>query len=68
MSIFNDFLDYPFEDVMFRWAHQTHEVYRKFYGEIEESGPVPPDNRLYRDALRFGDEVSAEQYRAGKPR
>ncbi|MEW6342935.1 MAG: hypothetical protein AB1704_19930 [Pseudomonadota bacterium] len=59
------FDDYAFENVMFRWDHHARTIYRKFYGKAE-SGPVHADNRLYNDALRFGDEISVEAYAAGK--
>ncbi|WP_179404299.1 hypothetical protein [Burkholderia guangdongensis] len=61
------YVDYPFEEVMFRWNHLDKKTYRKFYGE-DEAGPIPHDNRLYNDALRFGDEITREAYAAGKPR
>lgn len=61
------YVDYPFEDVMFRWDHLERVVYRKFYGEVE-TGPVPHDNRLYNDALLYGDEISRDVYLAGKQR
>ncbi len=62
------FVDYPFEDVMFRWDHVAEKVYKRFYGEPENPEPVRPDNRLFNDALRFGDEITREQYEKGKPR
>ncbi|HKU44145.1 MAG TPA: hypothetical protein VJR89_38555 [Polyangiales bacterium] len=59
-------IDYPFEEVMFRWDHQQRQIYRKFYGEGEGPTPIPADNRLFNDALLYGDEITREQYRAGK--
>ena len=59
------YVDYPFEDVMFRWDHLERKAYRKFYGKAE-TGPIPHDNRLYNEALCFGDEISREAYLAGK--
>ena len=50
---------------MFRWDHKDRKVYRKFYDKAE-SGPVPPDNNLYNEALRFGDEIQRDAYIAGK--
>ena len=61
------YVDYPFEDVMFRWDHLERVVYRKFYGEVE-TGPIPHDNRLYNDALLYGDEISRDVYLVGKQR
>ncbi len=60
------FVDYPFEEVMFRWDHAEGKVYRKFYGE-REFGPIPHDSNLYNEALRFGDEITQELYDRGKP-
>lgn len=60
------FVDYPFEDVMFRYDHRTRRFFRKFYGESEEH-EVSHSNRLLNDAQRFGDETDAEHYDIGKP-
>ena len=60
------FIDYPFEEVMFRWDHEQRQVYRKFYGQAEGTSPVPTDNRLYNDAILYGDEITREQYVAGR--
>ncbi|MGN6082590.1 hypothetical protein [Trinickia sp.] len=59
------YIDYPFEEVMFRWEHAGRTIFRKFYDEAE-SGPVPHDNRLYNEALLYGDETTRDAYRAGK--
>lgn len=60
------FVDYEFEEVMFRWDHQAQKIYMKFYGEAELPDPVPHDSRLYNDALLDGEEISREQYEQGK--
>lgn len=60
------FVDYPYEEVTFRWDHISMQIFRRFYGEAEDIQPVPSDNRLYNDALCFGDEISREDYH--KPR
>lgn len=62
------FVDYPFEDVMYRSDHLTQNLYVKFYGDVESPEPVKDDNRLFNDALLYGDEISAEVYFAGKPK
>jgi hypothetical protein len=59
-------VEYAFEQVMFRWDHVNQKIYRKFYGKLEGSDAVPHDNHLFNDALRFGDEISREEYEAGK--
>lgn len=60
------YVDYPFENVMFRWDFSERIIYRKFYGEKEHSGSIPHHNRLYNDALLFGDEITREEYMKGK--
>jgi hypothetical protein len=60
------YVDYPFESVMFRWDHLTKQIFRKFYGEDEGRHPIPHDNRLFNDALMYGEEISESQYRTGK--
>ena len=56
------FIDYPFEEVMFRWDHVRQLVFRKFYGKVESGEPVPHDNKLFNDALLYGNEISKEHY------
>lgn len=60
------YIDYAFEDVMFRYENSTRLFYRKFDGETEER-EVPFDNRLLNDAERFGDECDAATYHKGRP-
>ncbi|MBO2927706.1 hypothetical protein [Metapseudomonas otitidis] len=62
------YIDYDFEDVMFRWDHRQGQVFVKFYGQSECIEPVPQGNGLYNEALRFGEEITREAYEAGKPR
>lgn len=61
------FIDFPFEEVMFRYEHATRQFFRKLYGNAKESA-VPHDNRLLNDAIRSGDETDAKAYATGKPR
>ena len=60
------FVDFPFEEVMFRWDHVTKLIFRRFYGEAEQTNPVPHDNNLFNEALRFGEETTRERYMAGQ--
>jgi hypothetical protein len=60
------YVDYDFEEVMFRWDHLEKKIYRKFYGEIEDFDPVPHDNRLFNDALLNGEQIAKEEYIKGK--
>jgi hypothetical protein len=62
------FVDYPYEEVTYRWDHFSKQVFVKFYGDDEGSQPIPQDNKLYNDALRFGEEISQEEYRRGRAR
>jgi hypothetical protein len=59
------YVDYPFEDVMFRFDHKTNGFYQKFYGAAHEA-VVPQDNKLLTDAILYGEEIDAGVYRAGK--
>lgn len=61
------FIDYDYEEVMFRYEFTTRLFFRKFYGDSEEK-EVPYDNRLLNDAILGGTEVAAKTYQEGKPR
>ena len=60
------YVDYPFENVLFRWDCLERKIYRKFYGENESSELIPHDNRLFNEALCLGDEITREEYMKGK--
>ena len=60
------YIDYPFEEVMFRRNHKNGSVYRKFYGEKESVEPIPHNNKLYNDALLSGNEITHDKYEKGK--
>jgi len=60
------YIDYPFEQVMFRRVKADGFIYKKFYGQKESSKPVKYNNNLYNDALLSGDEISKEDYTKGK--
>ncbi|MCF6258345.1 MAG: hypothetical protein L3K25_18965 [Gammaproteobacteria bacterium] len=60
------YIDYPFEEVMFRRMKKNGVIYRKFYGEEESFELIPHDNKLYSDALLSGNEITKEEYEAGK--
>jgi len=59
------YVGYAFESVMFRCV-PPGVTYRQFYGEPEYPTPIPNDNRLFNDALSYGEEITAESYHAGK--
>ena len=58
------YIDYPFEDVMFRWEYQTHKVFRKFYGQGEVE--IDHTSNLFHEAISTGEPITAEQYAQGK--
>jgi hypothetical protein len=60
------YVDYNFENVLFRFEHKTRTFFRKFYGEDYEV-EVKYNNRLLNDAIRFGDESDEHTYKTGKP-
>ncbi len=59
------YIDYPFEDAMFRYEYQTGKVFRKFYGEAEVE--VGYTSNLFREAISAGQQITPEQYAQGKP-
>jgi hypothetical protein len=60
------FVDYPFEKVMFRWDHFARKVYRKFYSELEFHSEIDATNNLFNQALKYGLEISQNDYLKGK--
>jgi hypothetical protein len=60
------YVDYDFEEVMFRWDHIGKKIYLKFYGGNEHPDPVPHDNRLFNDALLYGEQITQEEYMKGR--
>ncbi len=55
------FIDYPFESVKFRWDHRQRRVYRKFYGDAEET-EVPYNSTLFNEALASGSQIEKDDY------
>jgi hypothetical protein len=60
------YIDYPFEEVMFRRMKSNGRIYRKFYGEEEAKDKINYDNKLYNEALLSGNEITKEEYEEGK--
>ena len=60
------YIDYSFEEIMYRWDHVARKIYVKFYGEKEKANPIAHDNRLFNDALLSGKEITYEEYLVGK--
>lgn len=62
------YIDYPYEEVTYRWDHLKRLVFVRFYGKAESAEPVPQSNRLFNEALCAGDEITAQEYQQGRPR
>jgi len=62
----NVYIDYPFEDVMYRWNYETEMIYVKFYNKSERSEPISFYNKLFNDALLSGHQITKEEYIKGK--
>lgn len=62
------FIDYPYEEVTYRWDHLSKQIFVSCYGNEESQNPVPHDNHLFNEALRFGDEITREEYFRGRHR
>lgn len=60
------FIDYEYEEVMYRYEHSTKRFFFKRYGESKEY-EVRHDSPMLNDAIRFGDETDSKTYQAGKP-
>lgn len=60
------YIDYDFEEVMFRWDAATGNIFRKFYGSDEEIVPIDRSNRLFNDALSHGEEIDFDTYSRGR--
>jgi hypothetical protein len=59
------YIDYPFEDAMFRYVWRTGQVFRKFHGEAEAE--IAAASNLFHEAISAGREITAEQYKRGEP-
>lgn len=54
------FIDYPPEDVKFRFEHATRRVFRRFYGEPEVE--IDPSSNLYHEAISAGKQITRDEY------
>lgn len=59
------YIDYDYEDVMFRYDHKNRRFFRKFYGKDNEV-EVWYDNRLLTKAFLYGKEIKEKDYKDGK--
>jgi hypothetical protein len=55
------YVRYDFEEVLYRWELASQKWFCKFFDDAKEE-QVPSNQRLLNDAIRFGDEITAEQY------
>jgi len=59
------YINFPQEEVMFRWVKTTQQTFRKFYSASENE--IHYTNKLFREAERIGVQITAEEYAKGKP-
>jgi hypothetical protein len=59
------YVDFEFEQVMFRWDHKKKKYFRKFYDG--EETPVSEQNKLCFAGFNYGEEITKEHYEKGKP-
>jgi hypothetical protein len=58
------YVDYPFEEVMYRRDYKNKKMYVRFYGEPESGKVLLQDNRLLNEAISCGNEITQAQYEA----
>lgn len=54
------YIDYPFEDVKYRYEKRTGKVYGRFYGNVEHE--VEPSSNLYHEAISTGSQITRDDY------
>lgn len=62
------YINYNFEGVAFRWDFLRKKIYVKFYGKSEKREPISHENKLFNDALLYGEEISKGRYDRGYER
>ncbi|WP_077929465.1 hypothetical protein [Wohlfahrtiimonas populi] len=61
------YICYDFEEVMYRWSYIDRKQYQKFYnGPNNQEQEVPYNQRLFTDAIMYGEEITKEEYEQGK--
>ncbi len=55
------YIDYPYEDVKFRFEKETNRNYRRGYGDSEEM-EIPYDSDLYNESHSGGLAIPREGY------
>ena len=61
------YIDFPYEEVMFRHEKATGSIYRRFYGDSAEAA-ISHDSKLFAEARSAGTLVTRSDYLSGKPR
>jgi hypothetical protein len=61
------YIDFPYEEVMFRYEKGTGKVFRKFYGKTRED-EIPAESNLYAEGIIAGTQTTLDEYRRGRPR
>ena len=59
------YIDFPFEDVLYRYEFKTRRLFCRFYGCPENE--IPQDSKLFHDAISAGAVTTAERYAQGGP-
>lgn len=54
------YIDYPYEDVKFRFEKATNKVFQRWYGETETE--IPYDSELYHESRSGGWKITREDY------
>ncbi len=54
------YIDYPYEEVKFRYEKATNKVYRRWYGETEME--IPMTSELYNESHSGGWQITREDY------
>lgn len=54
------YIDYPYEEVKFRFEKKTGKAYGRFYGEAENE--IDRKSGLYHDAISAGKLITREEY------
>ena len=56
------YIDYPYENMMFRFDSKTGKVFRKLHGTLSET-EIPHTSSLFNEARIAGDLTTEEHYR-----
>ena len=54
------YIDYPYEDVKFRFEKATGKVYQRWCGGTEMK--IPHDSELFHEGISSGKQITREDY------